>query len=144
ASARAFTHNGLYGAKVTRQELTKSKAGDPQLRLTVKLASKFKNGWRPSGGSDPLAPQLQQEKLLFITFSPGNFERLSRTFADLKSYGFSPHAERGLLDLHPEQDPETRFDFTGKDVAVLCRYSPAAKNPGQDRDWWDLKAMKDS
>src|SRR4051794_17682100 len=113
ASTHPYVHNGLYGGKVTRQELAKSKKGDPQLRLTVRLDRRFKNGWRPSEGADPLPKALRQEKVLFITFSPGNHDRLTRTFAELKSYGWEPDASRGLLDLHPEQDPETRFEFTG-------------------------------
>lgn len=136
ASRREYVHQAVYAAKVVDQAANRREGKDPQVRVTARLTAKLKNPWKPAAGTDPLPSDLQKEQTVFLTFSS---TRAKSSFRDLLALGFDGIDIDRLDPGHPQC-----FNLIGKDVLLRCTYSPDNRNPGAEREWWNVYSPRNT
>jgi hypothetical protein len=91
-----YQEGAVYQAEITDQLLTRSRKGEPQLVLTVKIQARLKNEKHAGDGVDP-CPEHDRE--VRITFVQDDYERLQMAIRDLERLDF---ADDDISRLHPD------------------------------------------
>lgn len=128
---KPYEHYGIYKAVVVDQRVTKVK-DEPTVILTVKPVEKLKNAKVHDSGFDPIPEELQNGKDIFLNMRT----RAEQSFKDLAALGFK---DVKYIKLDPKL--QGHVSLVDKECYVRMNWSEDKKNPGQDKDWWNITRL---